>query len=223
MVLASRSVASLKTTARLACLFGMRHFKLKVGFPDDDQRLKAVWRIIGRRVLKGKATLRLDANSAWSRFEAIEKLTAWKNYQFAGVEQPLVKGSEEELISLREQTGVKIFHDESLVTMEDAERLDELGVADGFNIRVSKCGGLMPALRLANFARMRRIEIQLGCMVGETSILSAIGVHFLKNVPGVDYCEGSFGNLLLADDVTKRSLRSAGRQTSKSRRRRLGG
>ena len=76
----------------MAYLIGMRHFKLKVGFPDDDQRLKAVWRVIGRRVSQGKATLRLDANSAWSRFEAIEKLTAWKDYHFTGVEQPLAKG-----------------------------------------------------------------------------------------------------------------------------------
>jgi hypothetical protein len=48
--------------------------------------------------------------------------------------------------------------------------------------------------------------IQLGCMVGETSILSAAGRRFLENVPGVMFAEGSFGRFLLAGDVVDRSV-----------------
>ncbi len=65
----------------------------------------------------------------------------------------------------------------------------------------------MPGLRLAAFARARGIAVQLGCMVGETSILSAAGVRFLEYAPGVSFCEGSFGALLMAEDVVRRSVR----------------
>ncbi len=207
MVLASESVSSLRRNCLLAYCAGMRHFKLKVGFADDDSRLASVMKIIGRSIRRGKGSLRVDANSAWTLQEAVDRLKSWRSLPIACVEQPLPKGREEELIPLRERTGMKVYHDESLVTMDDARYLYELGVADGFNIRVSKCGGFLPAMRLAGFARARGIGIQLGCMVGETSILSSVGVHFLRSVPRVEYCEGCFGGLLMCEDVVERSVR----------------
>ena len=99
------------------------------------------------------------------------------------------------------------IHDESLVTLEDAQRLIEFGVADAFNIRVSKCGGLIPSLRLAALARRHNVCIQLGCMVGETSILSAAGLRFLEVCPGVTWAEGCFGSFLLSADVAAKALR----------------
>lgn len=207
LVLASDSIGKIRRNARLARLAGMRHFKLKVGFPDDDARVHAVADILWRFLRSGRATLRLDANGAWGVDQAADSLSRWKDVPIAGIEQPLPKGSEDELPSLCERTNVPIFHDESLVTMEDAQRLVESGVAGGFNIRISKCGGLMPALRLAAFARSRGVAIQLGCMVGETSILSAAGVRFLEVTPRVAFCEGSFGSLLMAEDIASKHVR----------------
>lgn len=206
IVLASESVAKVQKTLRAAYLLGMRHFKLKVGFPDDDARRQAVLRVIGKALACGKATLRLDANAAWSLEAAVDSLADWSRVPLAGVEQPLAVGAEEDLVELRRRTGTRIIHDESLVLMEDAQRLHALGVADIFNIRLSKCGGLLPALRLAAFARSRGIAVQLGCMVGETGILSSAGVRFLEETPGVSYCEGAYGRLLLAEDVTRRNV-----------------
>ena len=70
-----------------------------------------------------------------------------------------------------------------------------------------KCGGLLPSLRLARFARQHDALIQLGCMVGETSILSAAGRAFLEMVPRVVFAEGWFGSFLLSEDVVRRPLR----------------
>ena len=204
MVLASESPESLARTARVAHLFGMRHFKLKVGFADDDARIQAVLKFIGRTLATGRGTLRLDANGAWSMEQALGQLQRWRDLPIAAIEQPLAKGAEHELLALVGAGGAPIYHDESLTTIEDAEHLHELGVAGGFNIRISKCGGLLPTIRLAAFARQRDIGIQLGCMVGETSILSAAQARVLECVPGVRFVEGGFGRLLMADDVTKR-------------------
>jgi muconate cycloisomerase len=207
IVLASESPRSVQRTLRWAYLLGMRHFKLKVGFPDDDARMSAVRQVIGRALAHNRATLRLDANAAWTLNEAIEKLVGWADVAIAGVEQPLAVAADEDLVELRRRTGVKVIHDESLALMEDAERLHALGVADIFNIRISKCGGILPAIKLAGFARQRGIAVQLGCMVGETSILTSAGVRFLEQVPGITYCEGAYGPLLMAEDVRIPSLR----------------
>ncbi|MHC4094221.1 MAG: enolase C-terminal domain-like protein, partial [Planctomycetota bacterium] len=121
--------------------------------------------------------------------------------------QPLGKGQDADLPTVRQASRAPLIHDESLVTLDDARRLTTLGVADGFNIRISKCGGLLPALRLAHFARQHGAIIQLGCMVGETSILSAAGRRFLEMVPSVVFAEGWFGSFLLRADVVRRPLR----------------
>ena len=97
--------------------------------------------------------------------------------------------------------------DESLLTVEDAERLADQGAIDGINIRIGTCGGFLPSLRLAQFAHQRGLTIQLGCTVGETSVLSAVARRFLELVPGVRFAEGNFGTLLLSADVCGRPLR----------------
>ena len=46
----------------------------------------------------------------------------------------------------------------------------------------------------------------MGCMVGETSILSAAGRRFLECVPGGTFAEGSYGRFLLTGDVVGRPV-----------------
>jgi L-Ala-D/L-Glu epimerase len=206
-VLASSTVAGTMKWLRLAWWFGLRDFKLKVGGADDDVRVRQVLHYLQKPIAQGRASLRLDANGAWTRDEAIARLGAWNDLPLASVEQPLAKGAEADLPVLKACVAAPLMYDESLVTLEDARRLIEQKVADGFNIRVGKCGGLLPALRMAHLARRHDVAIQLGCMVGETSILSAAGRRFLELTPAVRFAEGWFGRLLLSRDVVRRSLR----------------
>jgi len=217
-VLASDELAATLRQLRLMYWGGLRHFKLKVGTPGDQQRLERVCRYLRRPLAKGPATLRIDANGAWSKDSAIEWLSATAHLPIVAVEQPLPRGHEEELGSVFamyapsgegcvQRTRPTWIHDESLVTLEDAKRLIKLGVADAFNIRISKCGGLIPSLRIAALARRHNVRIQLGCMVGETGILSTAGLRFLEVCPGVTWAEGCFGSFLSKEDVVKKVLR----------------
>ncbi|MCH7814835.1 MAG: hypothetical protein IID40_12540 [Planctomycetes bacterium] len=206
-VLASDSLRSTLRTLRLLWWYGLRHFKLKVGLPDDVERVRTVARWLGSALRRGRATLRLDANGAWTTERAVAVLTELADLPLAGVEQPLAKGNEADLTHLRRIHTPPIIHDESLITMNDARSLADRQLADGFNIRISKCGGLLPSLRLARFARQHGVLVQLGCMVGETSILSAAGRAFLEMVPQVVFAEGWFGSFLLSEDVVRRPLR----------------
>lgn len=185
--------------------FGLRDFKLKVGDEGDAQRVAAAAAALGGSTGRGK-TLRLDANGGWTLDQAIERLKRWSSIEIACVEQPLAKDRHRDLPALKREVKVPIVADESLVLMSDAERLHADGVLDGLSIRISKNGGLLPAIRLAHFARKHALMIQLGCMVGETSILSAAGRRFLENVPGVTFAEGSYGRFLLRGDVVSKPL-----------------
>jgi muconate cycloisomerase len=185
----------------------IRHFKLKVGDDGDQQRLEATVRALRRTLARGTVTLSLDANGAWSLEQAADKLRRWQDFPITCVEQPLRKDAREDWSALAEETTLPLMADESLVTFEDATELIACGGVAWFNIRISKNGGLIPAMRLAALARRHDIGCQLGCMVGETSILSAAGRRFLQMVPGIRFAEGSFGRFLLKEDVVRSPLR----------------
>ncbi|MBK8269960.1 MAG: hypothetical protein IPK83_17350 [Planctomycetes bacterium] len=185
----------------------IRDFKLKVGDDADDARLRQTVAAMGAGLRTGKTTLRIDANSAWDLETATQRLSGWRDLPITCCEQPLAREAHMDWPRLAEASPIPLMADESLVTLEDAEDLVERRSVRWFNIRISKNGGLIPAIKLAILARRHNLFYQLGCMVGETSILSAAGRWFLQLVPHVRFAEGSFGRFLLSDDIVKRSLR----------------
>jgi muconate cycloisomerase len=188
--------------ARRMHAIGMRHVKVKVGFEDDVARVTAV-----REVLGPDVSLRLDANGAWTFERAVAVLAALTPLGLAAVEQPLARGRVEELARLRAATAIPIMVDESLVTIADADALIEAKAVDFFNVRVSKCGGLAPSLAIALRAGAAGIGVQVGSQVGETSILAAAGRHLGAALADVTFVEGSFGTMLLTEDISTDSVR----------------
>ena len=188
--------------ARRMRAIGMRHVKIKVGFDDDVSRVLAV-----REALGPDVSLRLDVNGAWTFDRAVTVLETLAPLRLAAVEQPLARGPVEELARLRAATSIPIMVDESLVTIADADALIEAKAADFFNVRVSKCGGLAPSLAIALRACEVGIGVQVGSQVGETSILAAAGRHLAAALVDVAFVEGSFGTLLLTEDISVDSVR----------------
>lgn len=177
-------------------LAGFRQVKVKVGIAgqNDAKRLRAIRRCVG-----GGVELRIDANEAWDAAEAAAKIDALERYDIASVEQPVPHEQVAELAAVRKQVKSPILLDESLCSEIDAERARAGGWCDLFNLRLSKCGGFLPTLRLAEFATRHHLGYQLGCQVGETAILSAAGRAFAASVAGIRAVEGSFDRHLVAD------------------------
>ena len=188
--------------ARQMKAIGFRDIKVKVGFDDDVERVTAMRDVLGHDV-----TLRVDANGAWSFERAVEVMNGIKHLGVAAVEQPLSRGSVEEMASLRRVTSIPIMADESLVTLADAEALIAAEAADFVNIKVSKCGGLARSLAIARRAANAGLGVQVGSQVGETAILAAAGRHLAAALPSLAFIEGSFGTLLLVEDVSVNSVR----------------
>jgi o-succinylbenzoate synthase len=91
---------------------GYRVVKLKVGAAEP--RLDVARARAARDALSDDATLRVDANAAWSFEDARAVLEAIGSASLDYVEEPLADATAEALLRLREATGVKLAVDESL-------------------------------------------------------------------------------------------------------------
>jgi muconate cycloisomerase len=186
----------LRLVAWVQRLFGFAQMKVKVGIAgqDDPARLRTVRRCMGQAV-----DLRVDANEAWSPDEAAARIEELLPAGITAVEQPLAHEHAGRLAELRKRVKVPIMLDESLCGPVDAERAVTEGWCDLFNVRLSKCGGFIPSLRLVQLARRHGLGCQLGCQVGETAVLSAAGRHFAASVAGLRYVEGSYDRYLVRE------------------------
>jgi muconate cycloisomerase len=184
-------------------LYGFRDVKVKVGMAgmDDLRRLRAIRRGLGRGI-----DLRIDANEAWSAAEAAERIKTLQPCGLSAVEQPDPHAEVAALREVRRLVQVPVMLDESLCSRSDAERAVEGQTCDLFNLRLSKCGGFIPSLRLAQFARRHGLGYQLGCQVGETAVLSAAGRHFAQSVAGLRYCEGSYDRRVVREALATQDL-----------------
>lgn len=184
-------------------LAGFSQVKVKVGIAgrNDVDRLKTMRRWLGRGM-----DLRIDANEAWNASEVVGRIQELEPFGITCVEQPVRHEEAACLAAVRKQVSTPIALDESLCGTIDAERAVEYGWCDVFNIRLSKCGGLIPSIRLAQLARRHGLGYQLGCQVGETGILSAAGRAFAASIASIRYLEGSYDRHLVHEALTVEDL-----------------
>lgn len=166
---------------------GYSILKVKVGTDDDEAILDAV------RDAAPDATLRVDANEAWTPREAVRNVAWLTEYDVEFVEQPVSASDPEGLQFVYERSALPIAADESCVTLEDIPRIaDRVDIA---NVKLMKCGSLREATRMFHAARAHGLETMLGCMV-ESNAAIAAACHL---APLLDYADLD-GALLLAED-----------------------
>jgi muconate cycloisomerase len=173
----------------------MSFVKIKVGGEQDLELLA-----LARQTLGEKVDIRVDANGAWTAGEAEQRIAAMMLYGISAVEQPVPKHDIQGLKRVGERVPIPVIADESLCTEEDARQLASLGACQVFNLRVSKCGGLLAAARVHDIARQTGIAAQLGCQVGETGILAAAGRHLAASRKML-YMEGCYSNYVFKEDI----------------------
>ena len=202
-VITSSTGMKMRLLAWLQRFYGFQHLKVKVGIAgqDDVRRLRAIRRCVGSRM-----SIRIDANEAWTPAEVVERIRELEPVGLGAVEQPVPHEQVECLAGVRRLVKTPIVLDESLCGEVDARRGIENGLCDVFNLRLSKCGGFIPTLRLAQMARRAGLACQLGCQVGETAILSAAGRHFAASVGELRYVEGSYDRLLVREALGRSDI-----------------
>ena len=136
----------------------------------------------------------------WTVDEALASMHAFAPYGITSYEQPLAAADLEGQSRLVAESGLDVMADESFHTRESLEGLIERRAATAVNARISKCGGLIATLNRCREALAAGLWVQVGCQVGESSLLSAAHLRLCAAVADVRYAEGCFGLLLLAED-----------------------
>ena len=161
---------------------GYDTLKVKVGVNPklDVERLSAIRNAIGAR-----AKLRIDANQAWKPQEAVRILNQMQEQglDIELVEQPVIAHDIEGLKYVTERSYVPVLADESVFSPLDAMKIIQSGAADLINIKLMKCGGITPALKIADAASIMGVECMLGCMLeAKVSVNAAVHVACAKSI-----------------------------------------
>jgi L-alanine-DL-glutamate epimerase-like enolase superfamily enzyme len=117
---------------------GYSCFKVKVGLPDDVERVAAVREAVGPW-----PALRVDANGAWSAEEAVAAIERLAPYDVQLVEQPCA--TLEEMAAVRRVVDVPLAADESVATPADVRAAAAAGACDVVNVKLAPSGGFTAA------------------------------------------------------------------------------
>ncbi|MDQ0320558.1 L-alanine-DL-glutamate epimerase-like enolase superfamily enzyme [Pararhizobium capsulatum DSM 1112] len=159
--------------------------KVKVGTPDDRERIRAV------RAAAPASDIILDANEGWAPETLAMHFEVCAEAGIALIEQPLPAGNDSFLASIAHP--VPVCADESVHKTSDLASLVDR--YDAVNIKLDKTGGLTEGLRMRDAAKALDLKIMIGCMVG-SSLGMAPAVLLAQGADFVDLD----GPLLLAKD-----------------------
>jgi len=175
---------------------GARMLKVKLGTkPEEDlRRLQAIRNTVGSEIV-----LRLDINQGWQDAEtAISAIRQLEDFNVAYIEQPVRDDDLKGMAEVSAAVDLPIMADESCHTAEDVLKIACMHAADMINIKLMKCGGIYEAGRMLAVAEAAGLPCILGSM-GESSIGSAAGLHFVVSHPSVTACE-LIGPLFITND-----------------------
>ena len=156
--------AALEALMALEAGFGC--VKVKVGTPDDRQRLKAIRDAVGSQML-----IRVDANGAWDQLTAPERVRALSQFDVELFEEP-VHGLDGIRAVARAVPEASLAVDE---TARDAIGLLARRVCDAVCLKVADSGGITGLLADAKRARELGYEVYIASTLdGPLGIAAAL-------------------------------------------------
>ena len=164
-------------------------YKIKLGTPNDLP-------IMQQLTQNSTATFRVDANAGWTTEEAMHIIPQLAAMGVELIEQPLATDNWEGMLALKDISSIPLIADESCVSESDVAKC--AGYFTGINIKLTKCSGITPALRMITEAREKNLQIMMGSM-NESTIGTAAIAQFL---PQLDYVDAD-GPLLLSKDIAQ--------------------
>jgi L-Ala-D/L-Glu epimerase len=162
-------------------------YKIKLGTDQDVEIIEQLRR-------HTNSVFRIDANAAWRAEEALEKIKAFQHLGVEFIEQPLAKDDWDGMKWLYQHSPLPLYADESCVHESDVEKCKNH--FHGINIKLTKCSGITPALRMIKKARELDMKVMIGAM-NESTLGSAAIAHLMPLVDHVD----ADGPLLLEEDI----------------------
>ena len=181
---------------------GFDTLKVKVGFgPNKDEEIvRAVRGAVGEKVL-----LRVDANSVYTRDEALESLRRLQPYNIYHYEDPIPIDDIEGMAWLRQKVPVRLMADASCVTAADLIRVIRAQAADIVKLSFQVNGGIYKTAQMLRIAEAAGMPATLGHSSSLTIGVLA-EVHLGASAPNLlSPCE-FVGLLKCVDDVVRTPL-----------------
>lgn len=177
------SVKETLETGRARASEGFRILKVKGGEdPDEDvRRIRALRRSLPH------LTLRLDADGGYAIREAILVTEALRG-DIEMLEQPTPPEDLDALGQVTRNSSTPILADQSIRAPASALRIASQHMADGVSIKISCCGGLLPARQVESIARAAQIKTMVSCAV-EPGLLIAAGLGLALSSPNIHYAD----------------------------------
>ncbi len=147
-------------------------YKIKVGTEKDIETVEALRK-------HTDSIFRVNANAGWTLDEALEKITVLKELKVELIEQPLPKDNLSGMKILFEKSSLPLIADESCVFENDVDKC--AGHFHGINIKLTKCSGLTPALRMIEKAKQLNLKMMIGSM-NECTVGSAAIAQFYRKL-----------------------------------------
>ncbi|MBI5362369.1 MAG: dipeptide epimerase [Planctomycetes bacterium] len=168
------SVEATLAQAREHVANGFRCLKIKTG---EDLDLDVERLCVLRAELGPAIALRADANGGYGLHEVPTFFERTQALTIEFLEQPVKRAEFPGLRHLPMDMRVRIVADESVHDERDArELLRDPRPCAGWVVKLMKCGGIAPALRLAAIAREEGVALMWGCM-DESRIGIAAALH----------------------------------------------
>ncbi|MCW3463826.1 dipeptide epimerase [Chitinophaga nivalis] len=164
-------------------------YKIKLGTKEDIDIIRALRQ-------HTDAVFRVDANCAWGVEETLRNAIAMQPLGVEFIEQPMPAEEREGMKRVYEKVALPVIADESCIVEQDVARCH--GYFHGINIKLTKCGGITPALRMITEARRLGMKVMTGSM-NESTVGTSAAAHLL---PLLDYVDMD-GPLLLAEDTAE--------------------
>lgn len=202
-ILGVSGLESYKKQLRQYSHLGFADYKIKIsGKLEEDKQKICLLNQLGEGI-----RVRLDANNFWENAEQAINYIEALNYPLFAVEEPLKANDYDGCRSICNVLKVPTIIDESFLRLEQFEHISYIPNNWIINLRISKMGGILRSLAIAEKARELGVPIIIGAQVGETSILTRSALTVANAYRDILLAqEGAFGTHLLEHDIVKQPI-----------------
>lgn len=205
-VLGIQSVEEGLAEGRIMLERGYGTLKVKVG-TDTSREALLLEKL--REELGFGFRLRIDANQAFTAWEALSFYETVNHLKLEYVEQPVRSWDLAGLRHVRDRIDVPVMADESCCSIHDAMRIVDMGAADMLNIKVAKVGGLHRAVQVAAIAEAAGLTAVAGSNI-EAGLGSMANVHFAASQACMVHDNDQIAVPLYEEDLLDPPLEVAG-------------
>jgi len=160
---------------------GFAAFKIKVGVDtpaSDAARTRQICELLGPGVL-----ISADANQGFGTAEAVAFVRAVAGCGLDFFEQPVAAHDLAGMAAVVAATDIAIGADEGIHSPADIARHHERGAAGGVSLKAIKLGGMRAVVEAARLCERLRMQVNISCKTGESSIACAAALHIAAVIP----------------------------------------